>query len=155
MLAGQLIGAGSETTATALSGAIFQLLQHPAEIKKLTEEIRTFTSPEDMSFTKLANITYRNACLTESLRLYPPVVEGLPRTTSGYGSLTVNGHFIAENVSRFPFRLVVLSSHPSACWTVIFLCISQSTKTQRPHNNILEFLTTHSTAANLCISRLL
>jgi cytochrome P450 len=41
MLAGQLIGAGSETTVTALSGAIFQLLQHPAEMKKLTEEIRT------------------------------------------------------------------------------------------------------------------
>jgi cytochrome P450 len=103
MLAGQLIVAGSETTATALSGAIFQLLQHPVEMKKLTEEIRTFTNPEDMSFAKLAILTYLNACLTESLRLYPPVPEGLPRTTAGYGSLTINGHFIAENVSRLPF----------------------------------------------------
>lgn len=118
MLAGQLIVAGSETTATALSGAIFQLLQHPAEMKKLTEEIRTSTSPEDMSFAKLANLTYLNACLTESLRLYPPVAEGLPRTTTGYGNLTINGHFIAENVSRFP-GLGVFSSHSSRYRTVM------------------------------------
>jgi cytochrome P450 len=56
MLAGQLIMAGSETTTTTLSGAIFQLLQRPAGMKKLTEEIRIFTGPEDMSFTKLANL---------------------------------------------------------------------------------------------------
>jgi cytochrome P450 len=56
MLASQLINAGSETSATAVNGAIFQLLQHPAEMKKLTGEIRIFTSPEDMSFTKLANL---------------------------------------------------------------------------------------------------
>ena len=103
MLAGQLIVAGSETTATALSGAIFQLLQHPVEMKKLTEEIRAFKSPEDMSFTKLENLTFLNACLTESLRLYPPVAEGLPRTTAGHGSIKINGRLIPENVGQFSF----------------------------------------------------
>jgi len=51
MLAGQPIVVGSETTATALSGTIFQLLQHPAEMENFIEEIRTSINPDDLIAT--------------------------------------------------------------------------------------------------------
>ncbi|KAI8258187.1 Trichothecene C-15 hydroxylase [Colletotrichum sp. SAR11_239] len=50
-----LIIAGSETTATALSGAIYMLTTHPAILKTLAEEIRSaFTSESEMNSTVLS-----------------------------------------------------------------------------------------------------
>lgn len=67
-----LIGPGSETTATLLTGAVYYLLKNPATLQKLTDEIRgSFSSPEDITFIKLGNLKYLAAVLDESLRLYP------------------------------------------------------------------------------------
>lgn len=67
-----LIGPGSETTATLLTGATYYLLKHPATLKNLTDEVRAaFSSPEDVTFIKVANLKYLAAVIDESLRLYP------------------------------------------------------------------------------------
>jgi cytochrome P450 len=79
--------AGTETTATELSGLTYFLLKNPAKLERLQNEIRTaFSSLKDMHMTELAQLPYLNACLEEGLRIYPPVSGGLPRTTPGDGA---------------------------------------------------------------------
>ncbi|TGO27603.1 hypothetical protein BPAE_0039g00130 [Botrytis paeoniae] len=96
---GTLIIAGSETTATLLSSAIFHLLKNPSCMATLFQEIRsTFEESADMTFVKLANLRYPNVCLQEAFRIYPPVPGVLPRRTQP-GSVVINGHFIPEDVS--------------------------------------------------------
>ena len=74
--------AGSESTATALAGAIFHLLQNPDTYQKLTYEIRAaFPASEaiTLSATTAKSLPYLHAVLQETMRLYPPVAVTLPR----------------------------------------------------------------------------
>ncbi|TGO58364.1 hypothetical protein BOTNAR_0182g00020 [Botryotinia narcissicola] len=94
-----LIIAGSETTATLLGGVIFYLLKNPSCMATLVQEIRsTFEESADMTFVKLANLRYLNACLQEAFRIYPPVPGVLPRRTQPGGAV-INDHFVPEDVS--------------------------------------------------------
>ncbi|KAH7067136.1 cytochrome P450 [Paraphoma chrysanthemicola] len=69
-----LIGAGSETTATALSGLLFSLLENPRVMQILVSEIRTaFDSEEAITMRSAAALVYAHACLEEALRVFPPV----------------------------------------------------------------------------------
>lgn len=96
---GTLIIAGSETSATLLSGVIFYLLKNPSTLEKLTDEIRTaFFDPADMNFVKLAKLQYLNACLQEALRMYPPI-PGVTSRKMIPGGAVINGYFIPEGVS--------------------------------------------------------
>lgn len=86
--------AGTETTATLLSGLTNLLLNSPECMKKLTAEIRgAFASVDDMKMEQLAALPYLAACIKEAFRLYPPVPLGLPRKTPADGT-TVVGNFI-------------------------------------------------------------
>ncbi|KAH6967569.1 cytochrome P450 [Ilyonectria sp. MPI-CAGE-AT-0026] len=72
--------AGSETTATLLSGCIYNLLIYPDKMNTLLAEIRgSFTQVDDLTFERLSDLKYMNACLKEALRIYPPVPIGSPR----------------------------------------------------------------------------
>lgn len=60
-----------------LSGVTYFLLKNPDKLKLLVEEIRgTFRSPAELSFDGLANLPYLNACLRETMRIYPAVPIG-------------------------------------------------------------------------------
>jgi cytochrome P450 len=88
------IVAGSETTASLLSGLLMWLLRTPHAYKRLTEEIRSnFATAEDMKFLELQELTYMNACIDEALRIFPPVPTGLTRTVPAGGD-TVAGNFL-------------------------------------------------------------
>ncbi|KAJ4347282.1 uncharacterized protein N0V89_011222 [Didymosphaeria variabile] len=79
--------AGTETTATELSGITYYLHQQPAKLARLKKEIRdAFTSVEDMTMTKLSQLEYLNACIEEGLRIYPPVPGLIPRETPDAGA---------------------------------------------------------------------
>jgi cytochrome P450 len=81
------MAAGTETTATALSGLTYYLLMNPDKMKKLTDEIRgAFSSDDDIHMEKLAQLKYMHACVEEGLRMYPPVPVGLPRWTPAAGA---------------------------------------------------------------------
>lgn len=87
-----LIGGGSETTASLLSGTTFLLLRNPSVLAKATAEIRSaFVTDSDITFTSTSTgLPYVHACLTEALRLYPPLagadqrLVATPTTISGY-----------------------------------------------------------------------
>ncbi|EOD43080.1 putative benzoate 4-monooxygenase cytochrome p450 protein [Neofusicoccum parvum UCRNP2] len=94
-----LMVAGSETTATLLSGVTYFLLSNPDAYVKCVAEVRqSFTSEDDISFrSATAKLPYMLACLDEALRLFPPVPSLLQRRTLP-GSLTpVSGCMVPEN----------------------------------------------------------
>jgi cytochrome P450 len=75
-----LVLAGSETTATLLSGCTYQLLTHPDIYEKVKAEIRArFNTPADITFASVQECEYMNAVLEESLRVYPPAPAGFAR----------------------------------------------------------------------------
>lgn len=93
--------AGTETTATLLSGLTYLLLTEArsCSIKKLNEEVRSaFASSDDISMEGLQGLPYLNACIKEGLRLYPPVPVGLPHRTGHKGS-AICGYYVPPEVS--------------------------------------------------------
>lgn len=94
-----LIVAGSETTATLLSGVTYLLATNPDALQKLTEEIRTaFKTEEEIDVASVSSLPYMMACLEEGLRVYPPTPLGPPRWVPKGGG-TIAGYFVPENVS--------------------------------------------------------
>jgi cytochrome P450 len=88
--------AGTETTATLLSGLTFLLLKNPDKLQQVVKEVRSL-SCEDLSLEVLPRLPYLNACFEEGLRCYPPVPIGLPRAV-GKGGNAINGQWVPEKV---------------------------------------------------------
>lgn len=91
--------AGTETTATLLSGLTYLLLENTDCLAKLVGEIReAFIKEEQITMEAVAKLPYLKACINEAFRLYPPVAAGLPRLTPADGS-TVCGVWVPPGVS--------------------------------------------------------
>ncbi|CAO2657592.1 Nn.00g037180.m01.CDS01 [Neocucurbitaria sp. VM-36] len=102
--------AGTETTATLLSGLTYFLLKNPVSMEKLTKEIRSaFSSSKDISMEAIAKLPYLNACIKEGLRRYPPLPVGLPHLTPANGS-TICGQYVPPEMTVAAHHLVVYSS---------------------------------------------
>lgn len=75
-----LILAGSETSATALSGMTYYLLTNRDSLNKLTDEIRSaFAAESDITLFAAGKLPYLQAVLDESMRMYPPAPNSFPR----------------------------------------------------------------------------
>jgi len=103
-----ILVAGSETTATLLSGATYLLLKkNPAVYQKLKDEIRgRFQTYSDITLAAVNNDTpYLLATLQEALRYFPPVPTGFERRV-GKGGEVVSGYYLPEGaalcVSHYP-----------------------------------------------------
>lgn len=71
--------AGSESVATTLSGTTFFILQNPAIMRRLNEEIESaFTSEVEITPQRVSQLPYLLACLAETARLYPSGLTGQP-----------------------------------------------------------------------------
>ncbi|KAK3941803.1 isotrichodermin C-15 hydroxylase [Diplogelasinospora grovesii] len=89
-----LVLAGSETTATTLSGVTYLLLTHPDVMERLKKEVRSsFTGAEEITISSVSKLTYMLAVLNEALRLYPPVTSSLVRQVPREGAM-VAGHWV-------------------------------------------------------------
>jgi cytochrome P450 len=65
-----LILAGSETTATLLSGVTFQLLTNPNKYENLVKEIRSsFTSEQEITIARVNQLRYIIAAFSEGSRM--------------------------------------------------------------------------------------
>ncbi|EFX04804.1 cytochrome p450 monooxygenase [Grosmannia clavigera kw1407] len=97
--ASTLVLAGSETTATLLSGVTYLLLKNPKTLERLTAEVRsTFSSESEINFVSANGLSYMLACLNEALRCYPPVPFGMPRIVPK-GGATIAGNFVSAGTS--------------------------------------------------------
>ncbi|KAI1865447.1 uncharacterized protein JN550_008204 [Neoarthrinium moseri] len=91
-----LIIAGSETTATLLSGVTYFLMTNPDAMKRATDEVRSrFKTEDEINFVTVNDLNFMNSCLSEAFRLYPPVAMGLPRVVPA-GGAKICGHYVAE-----------------------------------------------------------
>ncbi|KIX07113.1 uncharacterized protein Z518_05090 [Rhinocladiella mackenziei CBS 650.93] len=70
-----LVGAGADTSSTAMSACFFYLMRHPRALKKLQDEVRSaFSDVEEIRYgAKLNNLPYLRACIDEAMRMSPPV----------------------------------------------------------------------------------
>lgn len=101
-----LITAGSETTATLLSGVTYWLLRTPHALEKVTKEVRAaFEREEDINFKEASSrLPYMMACLHEGLRIFPPIPLVLLRVTNPGAPTPIAGYTVPPNV-RFSSHL--------------------------------------------------
>lgn len=93
--AGNLIVAGSDTTATTLTYLVWAVLKHPYLQNKLEDEIAQLS--EELSLAELEAAPVLNSVITEALRLYGAAPGALPRIVPDQG-MTVSGHSIPGGV---------------------------------------------------------
>ena len=96
-----LMVAGSETTASLLSGATYYLCTNPRTLEKVTAEVReAFDSDRDINMSSASKLTYLLAVLNESLRMYTPAPGSIPRIT--VNGDTIAGQWVPPGVSGNP-----------------------------------------------------
>ncbi|KAI1434436.1 putative cytochrome P450 monooxygenase [Xylaria sp. CBS 124048] len=111
-----LVFAGSETTATLLTGATFFLTTNPEVLKKLEQEVRSaFKSENEITLTSVNSLSYMLACLNESLRCYPPVASGLPRQVPKGRGVFIDGHHVPEDTVVSVYQWAI--NHDEHFWT--------------------------------------
>ncbi|KAL8722720.1 MAG: hypothetical protein Q9225_000832 [Loekoesia sp. 1 TL-2023] len=91
--------AGTVTTATFLSGALYYLGHNCQALAKLQEELRsTFPNLEDINSKNLLECVYLNAVIEEGLRIYPPAGAAHLSRIVPKGGCQISGRFIPEGV---------------------------------------------------------
>ncbi|KAI0894235.1 putative cytochrome P450 monooxygenase [Annulohypoxylon nitens] len=89
-----LVVAGSETTATALSGITFYVLTHPRVYARLVGEIRTnIRDHSEINSARISELKYLHAVIDEGIRLYPPANSNHPRVLPPQGA-TICGRYV-------------------------------------------------------------
>jgi cytochrome P450 len=94
-----LVVAGSETTATLLTGVTYFLCKNPEKLKKVQQEVRTiFQEDGEITQKSVNELSYMIAVLSESMRIYPPTSFGIPRLIESNGGQSVAGCWVPEKV---------------------------------------------------------
>jgi len=98
---GFLIIAGSEATATAMSGITYHLLRNPSALQTITDEIRgAFSGEAEIDFVNTAaRLPYTMACINEGMRIFPPGPTIPPRRTVEAGMTNIAGYHVPRWVS--------------------------------------------------------
>lgn len=124
-----LVFAGSETTASALSGIIRMLLQNRAAMAILKSEIGvSFKAESDITIGSVGRLAYLDAVIEEGMRLCPPVTIGVPRIIPTPGD-EVCDYWIPENVSYIAEHFSAVPIPLGTSWLLIMttdLCHCQS-----------------------------
>ncbi|KLU85901.1 averantin oxidoreductase, variant [Magnaporthiopsis poae ATCC 64411] len=95
--------AGAETSATLLSALTYLLLKDPQRMRRLVREVRgAFGTEQDMTFEALAQLEYLKACISEGMRIFPPLPASGARAVPREGGI-ICGDFIPGGVSGTPY----------------------------------------------------
>jgi cytochrome P450 len=101
--------AGHETTAIALSWALYLLSKHPEVERRLQQELRQVLGGRTPTIADLPNLPYNRMILDETLRLYPPAWAIARRPVQ---EDTIGGYTIRPNRFLF-FSPYVMHRHPT------------------------------------------
>ncbi|KAK4544572.1 hypothetical protein LTR36_004144 [Oleoguttula mirabilis] len=92
-----LVVAGSETTATLLTGTTWFLCKNPDVLRRVQQEVRAaFKHDADITPKAVNDMEYMLAVLSEAMRVYPPTGFGIPRLISSEGGQMVAGGHVPE-----------------------------------------------------------
>ena len=102
--ASSIILAGSETSAVALTAAIYYVVANDDVYRRLCEEVQgTFTSSADLKLRDvLSRLPYLEACVKETLRIRAPIANGFTRVVSSREGAMISGGWVPPDVSA-PF----------------------------------------------------
>ncbi|KAJ7510436.1 cytochrome P450 [Mycena galericulata] len=93
------IAAGAETTSTALCNLFWLLLSNPITYSRLQIEIDSLGA-DVLDREAQKRLVYLNACINETLRLFPAVLSGSQRAPLiGSGGHSIGCHFVPEGTS--------------------------------------------------------
>ncbi len=88
------ISAGTDTTATALTGWTYFMCTHLDVYQRLVREVReAFESADDIKWDHVKNFRYLEATLNEALRLFPPSPASQQRVVPP-GGATIDGYYL-------------------------------------------------------------
>lgn len=91
--------AGSETTSTTTTVALYYLGIHPHLKAKVMQELKdTFAKEEEINIRSTTKLNYLTAVIEESMRYHPPGPNALWRQTPPEGN-EILGDWIPGNVS--------------------------------------------------------
>ncbi|KAK1776940.1 cytochrome P450 [Copromyces sp. CBS 386.78] len=150
-----LVLAGSETTATTLTGVTYLLTQNPEVLKRVTQEVRAaFKSVDEIDINSVNKLTYMLAVLNETLRLYPPVTSNLARVVPREGAKVLGEYFPEGTVLEVQSWAMNHSKEnwvdPWAFNPARFL---DDKETAREKGNLLDALQAFSVGPRNCIGR--
>ena len=111
---GTILIAGSETTATSITGIIFELLKHPESFAELAREIREkFRYECDINSQSTQKLTFLNAVIEEGLRYCAPAPAFGSRVVPNQGaqicSEWIPGGVSSKSSAPYPLTPKVLS----------------------------------------------
>ena len=92
-----LLIAGHETTATAITWALYWIHQQPEVYQKVLQELLGLNTPDPL---KIAQLPYLTAVCQETLRIYPVVLFTFPRVT--LRSVNLRGYHVASGTYVTP-----------------------------------------------------
>lgn len=88
------ISAGTDTTATALTGWTYFVCTHKAVYDQLIQEVRSaLESSDDIRWEKVKDLQYLDATINEAFRLFPPSPASQQRIVPR-GGATIEGHYL-------------------------------------------------------------
>ena len=95
-----MITAGSDTTAASLTYVFYRLSEDPTRVQKLRTELKEngIHQAAGLAVQDLQHLPYLNTVINETLRLHPPVPDGVFRDTGAQG-LQIGEHYIPGNVT--------------------------------------------------------
>ncbi|KAI3320354.1 cytochrome P450 monooxygenase-like protein [Xylariaceae sp. AK1471] len=106
-----IIIAGSDTSASTLTHAFYNLARDRSIVQRIREELQQhqICNGNSFSVTELQHLEYLNAFINETLRMYPTNPSGLYRLTPPEGT-TIAGHFLPGGVKLISPHYTVLRS---------------------------------------------
>ncbi|MCJ1405417.1 hypothetical protein MMC11_008645 [Xylographa trunciseda] len=105
--------AGSETTATSLTGMGFHLVQNPHVWAQLAAEVRAFETEVELNYASTEKMPYLNAFIAEGLRVTAAVPWGHPREVPKGGD-TVAGEWLPGGYPDMALRPPLTSTSTSS-----------------------------------------
>jgi hypothetical protein len=93
-----LVFAGSETTATLLSGLTYLICTNKEAYDRVVKEIRsTYRNESEIMLSRMNDTPFLQACVDEALRMFPPTPL-MPYRVIRPGGDMICGHYLAEGV---------------------------------------------------------
>ncbi|CRG82767.1 hypothetical protein PISL3812_00113 [Talaromyces islandicus] len=134
-----LISAGSETTATALTGILQYLLRTPATMSRLQDEIRgAIRTADALTLDNVNRLPYLTAVLHEGLRMCPPAPSIRPRLVPEGGAMVCGSWLPAGTSVGIPvwtaLRYPANFGKPDTFLPERWLEASQGGVSVQPHN---------------------